>query len=256
MGRGHIEFISQSDLKWEKTELSREIPRVKSKTLSLDPETGAFTRLVELPSGYQSDGPIPCPTPQELYGIDGSATVGEQDISEDVYLRLPDDGGVGPLESEDGCRILWMSDAGLDAGGDHDGQRFWRLGETEPTRIDTTLMEWEASPIPGPEPGLFLKTLYMDEESGAATMLAKADNWTEPRQEHHDCVETAYTLDGAMRLGERGRIAAGDYFWRPPWIRHGPMKSVGDEDHFVALMRVDGPLVNHYTSADGAPVNY
>ena len=115
-------------------------------------------------------------------------------------------------------------------------------------------MEWEASEFPGPEPGLFLKPLWMDETSGAISMLVRAADWTESRQEHHDSVETAYTIDGGMELGERGTLTAGDYFWRPPWIRHGPMRTTADG--FRAFMRVDGPLVNHYTSAEGVPLNY
>jgi quercetin dioxygenase-like cupin family protein len=256
MGRDHVEFVSQSELDWTEEPIAETLPPMHLKTLSIDEETGAFTRLVELPPGYESEEPVPTPTPQELYTLDGTATVGDHELAPHVYLRLPDDGAAGRLRSESGCRFLWMSDAGLDADGDDDGQRFWPLGETAPKRLDATEMEWQASPIPGPEPGLFLKTLHMHEESGAATMLARAEDWTEPRQEHHDCVETAYTLAGAMKLGRRGTMNPGDYFWRPPWIRHGPMESVGDDGEFVALMRVDGPLVNHYTSGEGAPVNY
>lgn len=256
MGRGHVEFVSQSELPWEEERLSEAIPPVRSKTLSVDGTTGAFTRLVELPAGYGSEGPVPCPTPQELYGLGGTASVGEHTLAGDVYLRLPDDGPVGPLTSATGCRLLWMSDAGLDADGNHDGHRFWPRGETELQRRDTTEMDWQGSPSQGPEPGLFRKTLHVHEPSSALTMLARAEDWTEPRQEHHDCVETAYTLAGALKLGDRGTLTPGDYFWRPPWIRHGPMESVGDDGEFVALMRVDGPLVNHYTSADGEPVNY
>jgi len=49
-------------------------------------------------------------------------------------------------------------------------------------------------------------------------------------------------------------MTAGDYFWRRPWIRHGPMEPL--DEGFYAFLRVDRPLVNHYTSTEGVPLTY
>ena len=37
-------------------------------------------------------------------------------------------------------------------------------------------------------------------------------------------------------------------------IRHGPMEPL--DEGFYAFLRVDRPLVNHYTSTEGVPLTY
>jgi quercetin dioxygenase-like cupin family protein len=252
MSRAHVEFVEDGELEWRRERLSGELPEVRNKLLSVDDGTGAFTRLVELGAGWSAPSAT-FPTVQELYVLAGSLAVDGRGLSSGSYLRIPGDAPVD-IEVEADCRLLWTSDSALDAPGDHDGHRFWTAPESEPTAVDATAMEWKATGKEGPEEGLAVKYLWADDETGAVTFLARASDWTEPRQEHHDCVETSYVLSGGIELGERGTMTEGDYFWRPPWVRHGPMTPL--DEGFEAFMRVDRPLVNHYTSVEGVPLNY
>lgn len=48
---------------------------------------------------------------------------------------------------------------------------------------------------------------------------------------------------GDIRLGNSGLMAKGCYFWRPPYIAHGPFFSTAG---MLALITVDSPLINHF----------
>ena len=253
MSRKHVEFVKDEELEWRTESVSSQLPELKNKLLSVDDETGAFTRLVTLPDDWEANS-VTFPTVQELFVIEGQIVVDDHELKANSYLRIPPTAQVESVVAEETTQLLWTSDSALEAGSDHDGHRFWTAPESTLTHVDATALDWEQTEKEGPEEGLLIKYLWFDEETNAASFLAKADEWTEPRQEHHNCVETCYTLSGGMQLGERGALTAGDYFWRPPWVRHGPMETL--EDGFEAFMRVDGPLVNHYTSADGVPLNY
>jgi len=252
MSREHVEFISEGEIDWQEENLTDDLPPIRNKLLSVDAETGAFTRVVALHDTWRAQS-VRFPTTQELYVLDGQMTVDGLTLTPQSYVRIPAPVSVDSMSVDEQCRILWTSDSALDGNGDHEGHRFWKASESELTHVDAAALEWTPTAKEGPRQGLYTKYLHVDDQTGATTFLAKADGWTEPRQEHHDCVETSYTLDGGMRLGERGTMREGDYFWRPPWIRHGPMEPL---DGFEAFMRVDRTLENHYTSVDGAPLNY
>lgn len=253
MSREHVEFVTDAELEWRREELTDQLPPFRNKLLSIDDETGAFTRIVEL-DGDWSASSVTFPALQELYVLEGHLTVDGHELATDSYLRIPEDLTVESMAADETTRVFWTSDCALDAPGDHDGHRFWQAPESELTVVDATEMEWQGSQKEGPEAGLLVKHLWTDDETEAVTFLVKASEWVESRQEHHDCVETSYTLSGGMKMGERGTMTEGDYFWRPPWVRHGPMEPI--DEGFLALLRIDRNLINHYTSVDGVPLNY
>ena len=61
--------------------------------------------------------------------------------------------------------------------------------------------------------------------------------------EYHDCVEEAYLVEGDIRLQNSGNMTKGKYFWRPPYVAHGPFYSKGG---MLALIYIDSPLINHF----------
>ena len=253
MGRAHIEFVKDGELDWRKEELTDRLSPFENKLLSIDTETGAFSRVVRMDEDWKAES-VTFPSVQELYVLKGELTMDGCQLGPDCYLRIPDGIEVDQITPRDRCRVLWTSDCALDADGTHNDHRFWEQPEDDLTVIDTTEMSWQGTEKEGPDDGLMVKYLWEDEETGAVSFLARAEEWTEPRQEHHDCVETSYTLAGGMKMGDRGTMTKGDYFWRPPWVRHGPMEPV--EAGFEAFLRVDGHLENHYTSVKGVPLNY
>jgi quercetin dioxygenase-like cupin family protein len=251
MARPHIEFVNQDRLEWQTRSAPGDDVPIRFRTLSVDDGTGAFTRVGRPPA--EGVATLQAPTTQELFVLEGRLTVGEYELGPREYRRLPG-GHTHPVSGTESCRMLWTSDGTRDGTDEDDGPRFWAAEESGPTHVDPATMDWERADLPGTEPGLFLKRLYEDPDSGATTTLVKAD-WDDPRQKHHDCAEEVYGLDGAIRLGERGVLRAGDYVWRPPYVRHGGPERV-ESAPFLAVIRCDGPQDYHYMSADGVPLNY
>jgi quercetin dioxygenase-like cupin family protein len=95
--------------------------------------------------------------------------------------------------------------------------------------------------------GITVRILRTDPQSGGMTMVINIPpGWAEPRSRHHDCVEESFKLSGDIWLEEDGRphvLSAGDYFFRPPRIKHGPMRTEGGTS---SLIRFSGVVVNHY----------
>jgi quercetin dioxygenase-like cupin family protein len=164
------------------------------------------------------------------------------------YLRIDPKIACGPFCAESACRLLWITEGRLDP-----------VPPVSPspesvTFTDSTSLEWQIPWVKGPAPGLRLKLLWRDEQSGAYSRLLSVDpGWREPRLEHHDCSEEAFVLEGDMTMGSLGTMRPGAYFWRPPGIKHGPMHSSSGA---LILIRTDGALFNYYTAADGTPLNY
>ncbi|WP_247730354.1 DUF4437 domain-containing protein [Halovivax limisalsi] len=250
--REHIEYARNEEYPWQEESLSGELPAFRNKVLSIDERTGAFTREVVLPQGWATES-VTFPTVQELFVIEGNLTVEGYELDETSYLRVPDEMPVS-MAAQSETRLLWTSDSALDGDGDHDGHRYWHAPEDEITHVDPKEMEWEITPKEGPGDGLESIWLWHDEVSGATTFLCKAEVWMEERQVHHDVAESCYILEGGVELEGRGMMEEGDYFWRPAWIHHGPIKP--HDNGFYGFLRVDANLVNYYTSPEGVPLNY
>lgn len=87
------------------------------------------------------------------------------------------------------------------------------------------------------------------------------------RSEYHDFEEESYCIAGDMWLRQSGQMEVGSYFWRPPFVTHGPFYSRGG---CIRVAHCTGPLVNNFvddpfsSAADnerearqrGAPVDY
>jgi len=111
--------------------------------------------------------------------------------------------------------------------------------------VDTEALRWQDRSIAAVPPGLTIKRLRVDEQTGERTWLAACvPGWCEDRAEVHPTVEEAFLIRGDTLLGERGEMTAGCYFWRPPLVRHGPMTTR------------DGCLVFFRTKGGGLEVEY
>ena len=65
-----------------------------------------------------------------------------------------------------------------------------------------------------------------------------------PKIEFHDTVEEMLLVTGDITLGNSGRMHRHSYFWRPPYITHGPFHS---ETGSIMYLYSDGPLRNFFT---------
>jgi len=215
MGRPHIEFIHSTDVP-ARALADGPFAGASARVLSEDDETGAFTALVELEpgAGVELSG---ADRAVELFGLRGDVTLAGQPFGPGAYAFVGPGAERTRLEAGSGGLVLAMiEESGLDR----------QEGPVEV--IDTNQMRLDDHGVAGVPPGLVIKLLHVDRARGDWTWIcAGPPGWQEDRAEIHPTVEEALVLRGDVLLGERGGMVAGDYFWRAPNVRHGPMYSRG-----------------------------
>jgi hypothetical protein len=241
MARGHIEIIQASEVAPAEMPGSGWPPGARVRVLSDDSDTGALTAVVSLPAGYRR-GSGSLEAASDLFLISGTMRFGPTVRAPGFYQHTPAQATAEQWAASTDCELLLLSAGPPDftpgdpASGPPDGQ----------INLDTETMPWARGRHPGPPPGLFSKTLRHDPETGARVFLCGCvRRYDYPMIEYHDCHEEAYHIAGDMRMGTSGLMSPGSYFWRPPYVTHGPFYSHAG---MIALMTVDGPLVNHYVT--------
>ena len=214
MGRPHIEFIHS----WEAPRSvvsDGPFTGLERRVLSEDDETGACTALVTVPDGWAGDlGGIA--RRSELFCLRGAlefgASTGES-FGDGWYADVPAWALPTPVRSA-GALLLAMIEE-PEAPVPPEGRTVIAI-DTHERRLE----------LAGPDvpAGLAIKRLRVDAQRGDWTWIAAgAPGYLEERAEIHPTVEEAFVLRGDVLLGGRGEMVAGDYFWRPPNVRHGPI---------------------------------
>ncbi len=89
------------------------------------------------------------------------------------------------------------------------------LSELASRYINVDSLPWK----PTPTPGIDMKILLQDKESGLLTALFRwAPGTRLPLHEHVE-VEQTYVLEGSI-VDDEGEVVAGDFVWRPRGNRH------------------------------------
>jgi len=208
------------------------------KVLSRDDEQGSLSGLLSLPAGYRrGKGFLACGS--EFFVLSGTIRCGDNVRGAGYYEYTPANETQEAWAVEEDCELLVLTSGTADfEPGVGEGELSGRVA------VDTVRLPWMRGRVPGPPPGLFSKVLRHDEQTGARVFLCGCvPRYDYPLIEYHDCHEEAYQIAGDMRIGTSGLMSPGSYFWRPPYVTHGPFYSRGG---MMALMTVDGPLVNHY----------
>ena len=95
----------------------------------------------------------------------------------------------------------------------------WKAEAQLPPRssryVEMDALPWRPTPFPGVE----IKVLLEDKESGLTTTITRmAPGAVLPRHEHVD-IEQTYVLEGRL-VDEEGQVKAGEYVWRPAGSIH------------------------------------
>ncbi len=215
MGRPHIEFISSSGVA---PRLLEEGPfaGTQARVLSEDDETGAYTALVQMPAGRRADL-TGSARAVELFGLRGDLALAGHPFGAGSYAYVGAGAADAQFEAHGEALVLAM----IEEEGPDPAPRPIEV-------IDTNQMRLADHGVDGVPPGLVIKLLRVDEARGDWTWIcAGPPGWQEDRAEIHPTVEEALVLRGDVLLGERGEMGPGDYFWRSPNVRHGPMYSRG-----------------------------
>ena len=238
MARGHAEIVHADEVAPQPLPAAGWPPGAELLLLSSDPDTGAFSGLLDLPAGYRrGQGWLTSDT--DLFVLEGTLRCGRELRGAGWYEWLPAGSTQAPWSVDERCRLLLLPRSGRP---DFvPGQ-----GADPPGRIalDTALVPWQLTPIPGMPPGFVFKTLRHDPETGETCALYAAT----PRRssdgiEFHDCAEEVFLIDGEIRSGTAGLMRSGSYFWRPAYITHGPFSSRRGN---YCFLYVDSTLVNHF----------
>lgn len=92
--------------------------------------------------------------------------------------------------------------------------------ETQLAPLDSRYVSVEGLPWkPTPTPGIDMKILLQDEQTGLMTALFRWEPGTELPLHEHVEIEQTYVLKGSI-VDDEGEVREGDYVWRPQGNRH------------------------------------
>jgi hypothetical protein len=258
--RPHVELIHEDDYIWHGAELVGGEGRARERRLSVDEEDGSSSLRIDFETDW-GRGPGIHHANTEYYVLDGELEIGGRKIGTGAYVYAPKGVPTDWIKVRAGSRLLHYreyGDAGFDPVDSVDAPR-WDDAREDVIVIDTEAMKWDAVPVAGPMPGLFIKYLHIDPDTGFYTRLVFAkEGWSDHRLAHHPCYEEAYTVQGRMTYNF-GDLDLGTYFFRPARVKHGHFVAMGEGATW--LLRSDGELVNWYTENEwvrwgGDAVNY
>lgn len=102
--------------------------------------------------------------------------------------------------------------------------------------VQTDDIPWKQTPFPGVE----MKILMEDKETGLLTTLTRLAPGAELPDHTHVGIEQTWVLEGTLQDHE-GAVTAGNYVWRPAGSRH----SASSPDGCVVLGFFQSPNVFH-----------
>ncbi|MGH7053611.1 MAG: cupin domain-containing protein [Stellaceae bacterium] len=90
-----------------------------------------------------------------------------------------------------------------------------RLGLLASRYVEVESLPWKPTPCPG----IAMKVLLEDPESGLMTALFRWQPGSELTLHEHTAVEQTFVLEGSL-VDDEGEVRAGNYVWRPKGNRH------------------------------------
>jgi anti-sigma factor ChrR (cupin superfamily) len=90
-----------------------------------------------------------------------------------------------------------------------------RLGPLASRYVGVDQLPWKPTPCPGIE----MKVLLEDKDTGLLTALFRWQPGSELALHEHVEVEQTFVLEGSL-VDEEGEVTAGNYVWRPKGNRH------------------------------------
>jgi anti-sigma factor ChrR (cupin superfamily) len=90
-----------------------------------------------------------------------------------------------------------------------------RLGPLASRYVDVDGLPWKPTPCPG----IDMKVLLEDKDTGLLTALFRWQPGAELALHEHVEVEQTFVLEGSL-IDDEGEVTAGNYVWRPKGNRH------------------------------------
>ena len=210
MARPHIESIRAYDVPAEDV-ADGLLAGARRRLLSEDDADGSSTSLVTFPAGWTGD--LAGTRPVELFLLTGSADLGGQALRPGTWAWVPTAADGARLSLAEASDVLVMVEPE-------------RPNATGPVEVvDSVTRSFEPSKTDVP-PGLVVKDLRHDPETRDRSWVAGSPpGWIGYKGEIHPTVEEAFLIRGDCFLANSGEMRAGDYFWRPGGVHHGPFST-------------------------------
>jgi anti-sigma factor ChrR (cupin superfamily) len=90
-----------------------------------------------------------------------------------------------------------------------------RLGALDSRYVDVASLPWKPTPCPG----IDMKILMEEPETGLMTALFRWQPGSELALHEHVEIEQTFVLEGSL-VDDEGEVSAGNYVWRPKGNRH------------------------------------
>ncbi|HBX77213.1 MAG TPA: hypothetical protein DEG43_06190 [Acidimicrobiaceae bacterium] len=252
--RPHVEIIDQADLIWHPGEFPLAEGAAVQKHLAYDEEDGSLSAVVRFDTDWSRCGGIHH-ADTEWFVLSGQVTIGSEVLTEGGYWMAPKGVVTPAITATKGTEILLFREYGDWGFEPADADRPGLREDQVLVIVRSAEMEWLPVEIGSPMrfdlggtpvPGLFIKMLHRDSETGFYTRLIKAaGGWQEHPLAHHPVYEEAYCLEGGFEYNF-GTMWPGTYFFRPALVRHGSF-TAAEGVGCTWIVRCDGDLVDWYT---------
>jgi len=240
MGKSHVENLNWRDVAAQPWDVRGLPGGILWRPFSTDADNGAFTAIIELPEGFDSQVSLMPSEPLQVFVLEGALQIGPEILFPGAYCYHPAGSASGRWIAKSAVRALAIADASLDFERVEDGSA------PSPDAIpflDSWQLDWvdpltASEPSESYRPGLMVKILRVDPETGASTHLAGLmAGWFAHGLEVHPIYEENYCLSGDVHLGEVDggpgyTMTEGSYLCRPPGIPHGPVLSKNGNVNF------------------------
>ena len=237
--RGHRELVHSHEVAPGPVPAAGWADDATVRALSANPVTGAFSGLLRLPKGFRRPaGWLSADT--EWLVLSGWLWVGRELRGYGTYDWAPAGSAQEELFVLEDTEILFMPRTGapdFTAGTAPNG-------DEGVIRVATEQIPWARTQTKDAPDFVLSKYMRRDPETGAmSAVICSPPATRHPKIEFHDTVEEMFQIVGDTTLRNSGRMATGSYFWRPPYITHGPFSS---EQGGIMYLYTDGKLVNFF----------
>jgi hypothetical protein len=253
MARPHTCFVQAQEIPWVDGAPGNPDIAVKSKVLSQDDETGAFTAILKVQPGFTRPGPVHFRCDVEIFVLDGMLEVNGEHYTKDCYAFWPSGYLRNSTSSEQGCALLALFDGfhqpifGAAPEGHFRKDKLIK-------KLNAYAMDWEtgeAGSVTGKplSPTIFTKKLRVDADTHEQTFLYAALPHHAPPpimkgKFGHPMIEEVFVLSGEYVFGDVGKMGPGGYAWWRENELHGP---AGSEIGYNLFIRIyGGPLKNKF----------
>lgn len=245
--RHHVELV-HGDRVIPKPHDADLTPGRRVRVLSSGDVADATTALVTYPPGWTTPRAGSFDQQLEVFVRHGVLRVNGIDLSRHSYAFIPPGLPVHLAASPEGAEVLTFHE-GRAIGDDTNVDERLTIGDGEIAVVHAADVDWAPSASPGLPGGLAFKRLHFDSVTQQrTTLLAGPPGWDSRLHEFHPCAEEAFCLEGDItmdHLDPPDCMSSGDYFWRPPFLSHGPMRTLHG---FLLVLRTDGRHVNHLST--------